>query len=315
LDFKIEFPAANTISNDNRFDLNSPFNFEVLQKSIKNFGFIHPLIAWRNENKIILVDGFKRLKIAKKLNKNELPFTFLSDQYSLPNVVDFRYENLCLNSIEMNIFQKAGLFNIIKNGNCTDDILFKWQQKLNFFWSGKIEKILSWPAEARNYVYKYNLSLKQINLLLGFENDIIREIIHFADLLSLRIVELNKVLEMIIEIAINENNSINQILNSDKILSVLNNEKFNRNQKISEIKKLLYNWRYPLISKYQNQLNNKIKSLSLSHNIKLNYDDTFEKSEILLTARLKNIHDIHNILKDLSNESNINVFKEVFDII
>ncbi|MEJ2052614.1 MAG: ParB/RepB/Spo0J family partition protein [Calditrichaceae bacterium] len=118
MDFKIEFPAANTISNDNRFDLNSPFNFEVLQKSIKNFGFIHPLIAWRNENKIILVDGFKRLKIAKKLNKYELPFTFLSDQYSLPNVVDFRYENLCLNSIEMNIFQKAGLFNIIKNGNC-----------------------------------------------------------------------------------------------------------------------------------------------------------------------------------------------------
>ena len=99
------------------------------------------------------------------------------------------------------------------------------------------------------------------------------------------------------------------------LLHLLNNEKFNRNQKISEIKKLLYNWRYPLISKYQNQLNNKIKSLSLSHNIKLNYDDTFEKSEILLTARLKNIHDIHNILKDLSNESNINVFKEVFDII
>ena len=72
------------------------------------------------------------------------------------------------------------------------------------------------------------------------------------------------------------------MLNKKSIASILNNKHINRNQKIVQLKKILYEWRYPIISKYQHELANLLKTLSFKNNTHISFDNSFEKPEIVL---------------------------------
>lgn len=312
---KIEYIKLRDVSKDYKFDINALCNMDVLEESIRSHGFLSPLLAWREEDKIILVDGFKRLKIAKNAGINELPFIFLPDSKKLTDIVHIRHHDILLKNPELNILQKTAIYQIIKQSHASKDILNIWQRKLNLSKPERFNKLLSWPVNAREYIYQYNISAKQIIFSLEYNYDQIEEIFNFAELLSIRIVEINKIIEMVNEISLNEQVTVSEILRSENIQSILNNPSYNRNQKIAMIKSILYNWRFPRISQLRSKLQQEIKSLSLPGNINFEFDQTFEKSEIIISARLKNIEDVKKLSTDISNEANLKSFKKVFRLL
>ena len=315
LNHKIEYLKLSDISNDKKFNLNSNSGFKTLKKSIASIGIIYPLLAWKSTNIILLIDGFKRLQIAKNSGKTELPFILLPFDYTLLDVIKIRYYNLKQHDLDLNVLQKTAIYSLIEETRASDDLLCKWQKTLNLSNPEKLSQVLNWPKVAKDYIYKYNVSLKQIRFLLDQTNETINKIFSFAESLSIRIVELNRIYEMVSEIALNDKTSIISIFKSNQIKSIINDDDRNRNQKIFKLKKTLYEWRFPIISQYQKHLNEKLKVLSFDDNIQINYDKTLEKPEIFFSARLRNSQDLNNLVTSISSTSNLNALKNILELL
>lgn len=315
LNQKIEYFKLSDISDDKKFNLNSYSEFDILEQSIQSVGIIYPLLAWIYDNKIILVDGFKRYQIAKNSDQIELPFILLPVNNTVLDVIKIRYQNLRQGNSELNALQKISIYKMVEESNTSKEQKDNWYKILNLSSIENLYHPLYWPIVAQKYVYTYNVSIKQLRSLWKIDNETINAIFSFADFLSIRIVELNRIFEMVSEIALNDNVSIISILNNERIVSILTNDRLNRNQKILKIKKALYIWRYPIISEYQKKLNNQLKLLSFEENTKIHYDPSFEKPEIILSTKLQNIDDLNKLIASLSDKSNINVIKNILEFL
>ena len=301
---KIEYLKLNSISNDQRFNLNSTFGFKILKDSIVSIGIIYPLLAWKNQGYIILIDGFKRLEIAKSFGITELPFILMSGNLGFEEIIKIRYYNIKQEDAELNAHQKLSILMMLKEAGQTDQIIKDWQKILNLFNPEKYLNILNWPKIALDYIYNYNVSIKQLQYIISQSSEVITEIFLLATSLSIRIVELSTIVEILSEIALNEKVSIISILNREQIHSLMENRDLNRNQKILKLKKILNEWRYPTIIKYQKQLDDQLKKLSFNENTQILYDKTFEKSNIILSVRLRNSEDLDNFVNLITDKSN-----------
>ena len=301
---KIEYLKLNSISNDQRFNLNSTFGFKILKDSIVSIGIIYPLLAWKNQGFIILIDGFKRLEIAKSFGITELPFILMSGNLGFEEIIKIRYYNIKQEDAELNAHQKLSILMMLKEADQADQIIKNWQKILNLFNPEKYLNILNWPKIALDYIYNYNVSIKQLQYIISQSSEVITEIFLLATSLSIRIVELSTIVGILSEIALNEKVSIISILNREQIHSLMENRDLNRNQKILKLKKILNEWRYPTIIKYQKQLDDQLKKLSFNENTQILYDKTFEKSNIILSVRLRNSEDLDNFVNLITDKSN-----------
>ena len=301
---KIEYLKLNSISNDQRFNLNSTFGFKILKDSIVSIGIIYPLLAWKNQGFIILIDGFKRLEIAKSIGITELPFILMSGNLGFEEIIKIRYYNIKQEDAELNAHQKLSILMMLKEADQADQIIKNWQKILNLFNPEKYLNILNWPKIALDYIYNYNVSIKQLQYIISQSSEVITEIFLLAASLSIRIVELSTIVEILSEIALNEKVSIISILNREQIHTLIENRDLNRNQKILKLKKILNEWRYPTIIKYQKQLDDQLKKLSFNENTQILYDKTFEKSNIILSVRLRNSEDLDNFVNLITDKSN-----------
>ena len=301
---KIEYLKLKSISNDQRFNLNSTFRFKILKDSIVSIGIIYPLLAWKNQGFIILIDGFKRLEIAKSIGITELPFILMSGNLGFEEIIKIRYYNIKQEDAELNAHQKLSILMMLKEADQADQIIKNWQKILNIFNPEKYLNILNWPKIALDYIYNYNVSIKQLQYIISQSSEVITEIFLLAASLSIRIVELSTIVEILSEIALNEKVSIISILNREQIHSLMENRDLNRNQKILKLKKILNEWRYPTIIKYQKQLDDQLKKLSFNENTQILYDKTFEKSNIILSVRLRNSEDLDNFVNLITDKSN-----------
>ena len=311
MNHKIEYLKLTSISTDQKFNLNSYFGFKTLQESLISVGIIYPLLAWKHDNFIMLIDGFKRFQIAKNSGETELPFIFMPSNFTFMDVINVRYHTLKQEDTELNIHQKLSIYGLLKETGQTTVILNDWKKILNLSNPDKFRNVLSWPKIARDYIYSYNVSIKQLQSLLNQNNQVIEEIFTLATSLSIRIVELSKIVEIFSEIALNENISILSILERKQIQSIMQNENLNRNQKILKLKQFLYEWRYPTITKFQKQLTDQLKQLSFDDNTQIHYDKFFEKPEIILSTKIRNNEDLNSFTDLITNKSNIKAIKNI----
>jgi len=311
MNYRVDYLALDVISSDQRFNLNSSFDINTLKESISAIGIIYPLIVWKHGNSILLIDGFKRFQIAKNSEVTKLPFIFLPANYTLSDVINVRYYNLKSCDTELNAHQKLSIYRLLEEACEINQILHNWRKLLNFKNPEKFQNILNWPEIAKEYIYNYNVSIKQLQPLINQNNQVINEIFSLAVLLSIRMVELNTIIEMISEIALNENQSMISILKRNAITSIIGDENLNRNQKILKLKQTIYEWRYPTITKCQKHLTNQLKKLSFNSNTQIHYDKSFEKPEIALSTKLKNEEDLDSFMKLITNKSKYKSLKKI----
>lgn len=312
---KIEYLKLSNISDDKKFNLNPYSGIDTLKQSISAIGILYPLLVWKCEDEIILVDGFKRFQIAKNSNYNELPFIMLLSDYTLTDIIKIRYYNLRHGNVDLNALQKISIFKIVEECDISKEEISNWVKILNLSNLDKLPQLLNWPDIAQEYVYIYNVSIKQLRFYLGFDTETIIAIFSFAKLLSIRIVELNRIVEMISEIALNDDLSILSILKDDNITSITNDDQLNRNQKVLKLKNVLFVRRYPAISEYKKRLNDQLRKLSFEENTQIHYDPSFEKAEIILSSTIRNVSDLNKLVSSYSNKSNIESLQNILELL
>ena len=312
---KIELIKLINIAADNKFNFNRCLNLDQLKDSLDSVGFIYPLIGWRYNTSILLIDGFKRFHLAKTWSLAELPFILLPHEYSMLDVIKFRYYNIKHENSELNALQKVSIYSLLKTTKLSKIKLDEWIRKLNLIHEEKLLGLMNWPKVAKKYIYDYNVSLKQVRCFINHDSKTVQEIFSIGVSLNIRIVELTKIYELVSEIALNEDTTIISVLNKKSIAAILNNKHINRNQKIVQLKKILYEWRYPIISKYQHELANLLKTLSFKNNTHISFDNSFEKPEIVLSVKLQNEKDLRDLISTISNKTNIESLEKMLNLI
>jgi len=184
-----------------------------------------------------------------------------------------RYNNLNIKEDDLNILQKVSIYHLLKRKLPSSQNIQHWIEQLNLpkneIQLDKLCLILQWPEKAKNFIHQHNVSYKNIRFLIDHTSDEIDMLFELADLLSLRLIELNNIFNLLSEIALNKNKSIIEVLNIPDIKNILSDISLNRNQKIVAFKTLLQNMRYPLISKYRDEINQKMKELSFSNDVNI----------------------------------------------
>ncbi len=302
--------SADQIILNEDFDINAPFIASVLPDSIKKIGIITPLTVFTENESYVLLDGFQRLRVARKLNVKKVPVIIIKQTPSFEELIDLRHELQRSVTEEPNVLQKARIFKLILNYIEDEQKREKWRQRLKLPKGNRILAVLGWPENAQLYLIKYHLSFNQIKTFLDYKKEDIEALFDFAATLSMRAVELLKLSELISEITMNEDKSVKSLLAEEQIKKILNNDEINRNQKTVILKDLFYQRRFPLVSAYRNEMNKLIKNLKKSA-FSVSYDKNFERSGVQLNAQLKNKEDLYNLINALRNSETENLLTEM----
>lgn len=109
-----------------------------------------------------------------------------------------------------------------------------------------------------------------------------------------------ELIEWLPEIAYAEKCSVVDILGSEDLESVKNSKKLNNPQKLSKIREILYNRRYPELSQIKREWVDLTRSISPDKNrVQFKADPYFEKSEIELKLTAGNTKELKSLLEKL----------------
>lgn len=106
--------------------------------------------------------------------------------------------------------------------------------------------------------------------------------------------------EWLPEIAYAEKCTIIDILKDSTLKKIRDSEKLNGPQKLAKFRDLLYNRRYPELSKVKDEWQKLVRDINMHKSrVKFKSDPYFEKSEIELNLVAESVEELKTILKDL----------------
>ena len=312
---RIEKVDISIFSKNHDFDFNSRRGFEALKLSIKNVGILYPIITIPDTNNHLIIDGFKRVEIAGKLGIHTIPVITLPLSLDKEEIIKIRYNNLNIKEEDLNILQKVSIYHLLKLHHSELKSIQDWIEQLNLpknkVLLNKLCQILAWPDKAKNVIHQYSLSYKNIRFLIDQNIDVIESLFELAHSLSLRFVELNNIFNLLLEISLNNNQTILEVLRIPEVNNILADFTLNRNQKIVAFKTKLQQMRFPLIAKYQDEINQKMKKLSFSNNVIFAYDKYFERPELTIKIKIKDVDSFDNLIDEMQNSKNVKLIHEM----
>lgn len=295
---------------------------ETLIELIKEHGIFIPLLVAEYKNKYVIIDGWKRYEITKKLNLKEIPISIVDwkEKITLFKIAIIeKHRNRDLNVIEI-----AKIIQLGKRWELNDTETKQLCTLLNIpITSTVIDeylKLLEYPKSFVDYLYKYGVSIKQTSKLVLYANKIkeMSKIIDIANSLSIRPVELIQIAENIFEISRRKDISFLEVIKEMNLELIVNDKDKDRSKKIYLIKKTLKEYRNPHITKYNKTLQYLKSKLQLTSQSSIKWDKFMENYGITLEARITNENDITQLISDLKQnyEKFIDIIKsfEEFDI-
>ncbi len=191
-----DLPLTRIDLKDRRFSLSYPLSDENLQWSIAAVGIVQPILLL-DRTPYIPIAGWRRLRCAKKLGLKKVPALIvdIDEKTALLRAI---HDNLARG---FNIIEKAATLDAMDRFGFSRDEIFGLMAHLGLNPHEKVLSILlgmaSLDALAKDFIFRKNLSLRNVESLLRFEEKERRRIL--AALTGLHLTEstLREVLEML----------------------------------------------------------------------------------------------------------------------
>ena len=268
-----------------KMEIESPFFFSAEQpldqrflQNVKTYGILTPLYGFYRSDILIPLTGRKRLSAARELGLTEIPVNVLEELTQVDLWLFALQESRPQGDFtEMEIAQILSQTLLMSTEEDFSPIL----NVLNIHLDTQRKKIyhylLTLPPPLKNYLNRYPFSIKQIEAVMGLSVELLIELVHIAEKLSIRPVEFIDMTNAFYEIMREQDEEFITIYQKLRIKEVLESGN-NRNQKIQAIKQELHRQRYPRLSKINEEL------LTLSKNlpkfVSVSWDKTLEKSNL-----------------------------------
>ena len=291
-------------SNNNYFNYHYwNYPFQKLENSIINSGINNPITLLQKQNELIVVHGFRRIEIAKKLNLSEIPVQIYPEEKSAEELFKGSVLENTVNT-ELNIYEKCKIIQIL-NIHFPNFDKYYWQKLLKLpldkKYGSTINSILQFPKEWMEFFIDKNVPFKRI---MTFSK--IKEIELLSKLLPLNI-GLNKmeqIFQFLFEISKRDEVTVKSILDCINYETILKDPSIEKQNIVTILYDKLYNIRYPLQSEYLKKVDTKVKELKPINNIKIKYDKTFERSGINFILNVNSKNDLQNSIEWLKNNTN-----------
>ena len=291
-------------SNNNYFNYHYwNYPFQKLENSIINSGINNPITLLQKQNELIVVHGFRRIEIAKKLNLSEIHVKIYPEEKSAEELFKGSVLENTVNT-ELNIYEKCKIIQIL-NIHFPNFDKYYWQKLLKLpldkKYGSTINSILQFPKEWMEFFIDKNVPFKRI---MTFSK--IKEIELLSKLLPLNI-GLNKmeqIFQFLFEISKRDEVTVKSILDRINYETILKDPSIEKQNIVTILYDKLYNLRYPLQSEYLKKVDTKIKELKPINNIKIKYDKTFERSGINFILNVNSKNDLQNSIEWLKNNTN-----------
>lgn len=278
--------------------------------NIKKNGILYPpvLIKSRNSEKFIVVNGFKRLFCALKLEEKS------QDCLVMDFDVQSFIKGLHLRSSEKNnenldeslrFYTESRLYKIILNikkvfPDFDIDPVFNDFFGKNKLFINKIIRFSDSPYFVQKAFFEGKIALPVLFNVLDYNEYEIKNIISFFNKLSPGLNRQREILVLAEEISHRDDKTISEVLNEDAINQVIENNKISKPQKLSLVINLLNLKRYPEMVNLREKFDLIAFESELNQNPRIIYPKNFEDSNFKIELNFNNIETCTKICKKIN---------------
>jgi hypothetical protein len=303
---------------DERFRFSYHFSLDAFLLSIKKIGLANPLAVTYRAGGLILVTGWKRFFASRELSLSPLPVIVLEEQDDLRAFLFSLYENLTHRDFDL--LEKAEILHKLNGFIPNERQIVKEYLPLlripaTLSYLDLYIKISRLETRWKRAIYEKKMSLPSIELLMEFDAEE-RELL-LSLLLPLGQNKQRQILEDLIQVSKKEAISPGDILNSQRIRSVVQSKKLSPLQKAEEVRSLLNKERYPHLSALKESFDTSLKKVHLSKEVKVEPSSFLEDGEFSVSFNLIDEQEFHKRLvklkKLVSDKDFFSVFKRIPD--
>lgn len=300
---------------DETFRFTDEENYSRLQKSISQVGIIHPLMVQKKRDTYGIILGFKRFQIAKALDLPQVPVRILDEKISPELTFEIA---LLSHSREYRLLEKVRALLILKKlrippPHIVQHYLPFLDLPANEYYLKSYLEILNFSSSTLNYLSRHQLSLKQIQMFKGLSHHQQNFLVDVAEEFKLRGLELQNIIADLREISRRDNQSVYQIFKEMNWSQFLQGDTNSRGNRLSQLKKLIKEKRYPQLTKINQELKIIKKRLKISCPHYLSWDESLERPGLKLLLNITTPEKIQCLIKDLSNRRNIFILTRLLD--
>ena len=262
--------------------------YERLRENMQKISVTDPVYLLAEENGFIILDGFTRVNVLKTFYGKETDFhipAFVLTRHELTYSIHLSIVLKQDLQSSLSFSEKVRAFNLLKreypqisHNTILQDLELPTDNVYKNVYSALENASLNWHL----FFTRHRVPGRRIKTIVQSANLSILEPLLSLDL---GINKLEQAVIMLSESASRDNKVINVLI---KEFMPSNSE----NIQPEEFFNKLTEYRYPLMSAYQNKLNNMIKDIKIPHSVRIEYDKEGEWPGIRLTFHIQETSDL-----------------------
>jgi len=305
------------------FDFSFPRDNEVLRLSIKKTGIFKPILLYKKGGKLIIIDGRKRIfaGFEEGIRKFEsVVFDFQSTKDSMENeyelfrrkVYDKLIENVILNDVEVSII----LNKIIKVfARKKVDVIREYFPlfRISGYYSDVYFHLIKLNEDIKEYIIENDIPVNTIKCFFYYKSRELSHIYNLVKTLKIKGSHLRIVLTQIEEIIRRDKRDLEEFLISSGIEEIKNNKKLTVSQKLSKIKVILWENRYPVLYSKDREIKKKLNALKFPKNMQISVPAFLEGNTVNISISIKEISELKKaeaVFQNLIQDENLNEILE-----
>lgn len=291
-------PISAVDGNDTTFQISTDRNTADLARSISAVGLLVPPTLMRTEDRLVIVNGFRRIAACRSLNQTTVSAGILPATATPRDCAEMAVAENALQR-PLNLIERSRALSLLSVYYEDTADLAAASAKCGIPESPpmirKLRGLCRLSPGIQAGIIDGTLSLAMASELQRFD-EAEREVL--AKLLLTFRMSLGKqreILTMIEEISRREGLSIPELLRTPTITSLLADDDTEPNVKVGRLRELLKRRRYPAIQKSEEQATAFIRALGLKNPMKLVLPPNLEGETFSLTLRFRNIAELRHL--------------------
>jgi len=279
----------------------------ILEHSLSELGFLQPVLVYQDQQGAYhLLDGFSRLAIAKKQALTTVPCHILPAETPLTTLFKLlltqHYATIQSNLIGRIHFMALAL----ARGMDRTVLCSEFLPRLGFQGHEKVlrqcEAISRLPKEVLDFCQEKNFAMRQCLALTRQPAALLQHVMTWRESLSLTASIIEELLSHINDLLRHRAQDMATFMASKEIGEILNSE-YPKQEKTRLLRQLLKNWRYPILSQAQNNLQTIYQQMALPEETFLKWDDSLERHELILQLKACSVEEWQQRVATLQNQS------------
>ena len=275
--------------------------------SVKTHGFLSPITCIEFNNERYIVDGLKRYQVGKALGIAELPYTVISPNIVIVDVI----KELQAHNLNASIMHRLRFINSIQ---LPFDLQTCQSFQLPFYSHLKkdVSRILDLPDHAQLFLHQKGFSLKEIVNLLHYSKDAFHQLLTDDRYFQFTKRTFDEALSLITALTKRHNMALNELLEKSNYNDLkLNNMTPQQRQK-TWLSQLNVDAN-PVLLASQQKIDALISDIQLP--AQLTYDRSLEHTGISIHSTVQTHDQLNELSSALASTANQKKIREVMDLI